>query len=381
MNGKYYFLKEKYINQAPEKNEVNWFDLSPNMYLSIVSKNKNILRSVRKLILEFGKNPGINPRISGVLISSKKGILPIHFPIILDSNSYYTLYALMISEGSFKTEFALNVPEKEFHEMFKKNLEALISKDIRLLKDLNHNVPRSRAPNIIRNILPFSNHLPRNIFLNKEFARNYLRVVFEAEGCPIFDVKRRKKYIKLSRNSDVSCLFKEQDLPPEKRIFINQIKKDFNEQYYKIAQNPDELILGEHLILKYFFDIDSTLKLESVRLNKLGSRKGKISAKWVLYIYSGEDLEKFNKEIKFLSKNKNKICYQMLKTIPSRRKQYFVLEIMKKVQIGDTFKIRDFNREMKKLGYSSPAKFVWDYWKNKKIIEKVSRGNYKLLLN
>jgi len=36
---------------------------------------------------------------------------------------------------------------------------------------------------------------------------------------------------------------------------------------------------------------------------------------------------------------------------------------------------------MKKLGYVSPQKFLWDYHKNKKVIEKIGRGKYKLIVN
>ena len=111
----------------------------------------------------------------------------------------------------------------------------------------------------------------------------------------------------------------------------------------------------------------------------MGNRKGKISAKLVLYIYSGEDIEKFHKKIGFISKNKIKKSREMIEKIPSRRKQYSALEIMKKVQKDGIFKVNEFNNEMKKIGYVSPQKFVWDYWKNKEIIQRVNRGRYQIL--
>ena len=71
----------------------------------------------------------------------------------------------------------------------------------------------------------------------------------------------------------------------------------------------------------------------------------------------------------------------MLKKIPSRKKQYTALNIMKKIQKENIFSTKEFNKEMKKLGYVSPQKFIWDYWKNKKIIERVKIGEYRLLIN
>lgn len=147
----------------------------------------------------------------------------------------------------------------------------------------------------------------------------------------------------------------------------------------QIIENPPSLILGEHLLLKHLFNIDSSLKLECIRLNKLGNRKGKISAKWVLFIYSGEDIKKFNKEIGFLSKGKIIKCAEMLHMIPSRKKQYFALEIMNQCNKNNEFTAKKFNSEMKKLGYTSPQKFIWDYWKNKKVICRIGRGRYRII--
>jgi hypothetical protein len=286
----------------------------------------------------------------------------------------------MISEGSYRTEFSLNVPEKEFHQIFKESLKTLISKKILIKKDFNNNHERSRAPTITRYLLPFPNHLPLVLFKNKDFAREYLRIAFESEGGPIFDLSMSKKYIKMSRSNSVANLFPNHNLIEGKRLFVKEIKKYYLKQYELMIRNPDDLILGEHILLKYWFGIDSVLKLESIRLNKLGNRKGKISAKWVLYIYGGDDLEKFRDEIGFLTKNKKKKCDEMLEKIPSRKKQYTALSIMKKIQKGNIFSSKEFNKEMKKLGYVSPQKFIWDYQRNKKIIARIKRGEYRLLV-
>jgi len=374
MINNYYNNLNRYLAR-PYKKEINWFDLPETMYLLVKDK----IISIKKLILLEGRNVAINKQILGVLVSSKKGILKMKFPINLDQASYFKIYALMISEGSIRTEFSLNVPEAIFHKLFYRNLKELISKNIKISKDFNHGFERSRAPAIIRNLIPLEEYLPKSIFFNKKYAKEYLKIAFEAEGCPIYNLRRSKKYIKVSRNSDITSLFKKKLLPPEKRIFIKEIKQNFPREYQHIILSPPPLILGEHLLLKHCFNIDSTLKVECIRANKVGNRKGGISSKWVLYIYGGEDLRKFCKEVSFISKRKKDICREMLKNIPSRKKQYFALEIMGMVAKNKVFSAKIFNKEMKKRGYTSPAKFIWDYNKNKKIIKRLSRGKYQII--
>ena len=378
MNNTYYSQLNKYLENASNILEINWFDLPLPIYLLLKDSNKLI--TIKKLIKNYGKDKKLNGKIHGIKTSIKGGILGINFPINLNQESYIKLYALMISEGSIRTEFSLNVPEKEFHDIFEENLKKIISEKIIIKKDFNKGFERSRAPAIIRYLLPFSDCLPQILFKNKEFAREYLKIVFEAEGCPIFNLKKHKKYIKLSRNSDASKLFiKEKSLPSEERIFINKIKQDYPVQYIKLIKKPGYLILGEHLLLKHWFNIDSTLKLENIRSNRLGNRKGKITVKWVLYIYSGEDIERFNKDVGFISTSKQKKCKAMLEKIPSRKKQYTALKVMKNIQKRNVFSAEEFNKKMKIIGYVSPQKFLWDYWKNKKLIERIGRGRYKLI--
>ena len=377
MNNTYYSHLDNYMKNSPKIVELNWFDLPQTIYLFLKDSSKLI--TIKKLIENYGRDKRLNKKIKGIQISPKKGILNLHFPIDLNQDAYIKLYALMISEGSIRTEFSLNVPEKEFHQIFEENLKKLISEKILIKTDFNSNFERSRAPAIMRYLIPISNRLPEILFKNKEFARDYLKIVFEAEGCPIFNLEKHKKYIKLSRNSDVSKLFRsEKSLPEEERIFINKIKQDYKVQYNQLIKKPDSLILGEHLLLKYWFNIDSTLKLENIRLNSLGNRKGKISAKWVIYIYSGEDIEKFDNEIGFISESKKEKCKKMIKNIPSRRKQYTALEIMWDIQKKRVFSASKFNQKMKIMGYISPQKFLWDYWRNKKLIKRVGKGQYKL---
>ena len=290
--------------------------------------HSNKLITVNKLIDSYRNNKSLNNKIIGIKLSSRGDLLKLNFPIDLDNESYFKLYALMISEGSIRTEFSLNVPESEFHKIFDECIKRLISKEIIIKKDFNNNFERSRAPAVIRYLIPIKDHLPYNLFSNREFAREYLKIVFEAEGCPIFNLTKSKKYIKLSRNNDVSNLFnKETSLPEQKRVFIKKIKENYKKQYDQLIKNPPPLILGEYLLLKHCFDVDSSLRLENICLNKIGNRKGKITSQWVIYIYSGEDLKKFNNQIGFISNSKIHKCNEMIEKIPSHNKQYTALNM------------------------------------------------------
>ena len=374
---------QDYIRNAPLLKEFHWFNLLKGTRVLILPMHDHSVQptniiTVKRLILLYGKNKKLNNQIIGIKPGNNKPIFDISFPLRFKSIEYIRLYALMLSEGSFKTEFSLNVPEEEFHFLFRNTLKKLISENISISIDFNHHVKRSRGPSIFRCIFPFHDHLPKILFKNKQFAKEYLRIAFEAEGSPIIHVQTHKRYIKLSRNYDVSHLFPSIDVLVEgKRIYLHELKKKFSNILKKILSLPHITLLGEQILLKYFFDIDSILKLESIRLNKVDNRCGKISAKWVLYIYAN-NINKFINLVGFISNQKRNICNEMLK-IPARRPQYFALEIMKVVSKKDVFKTVDFEHQMKKLGYVTPNKFLWDYSKNRRIIKKVSKESYKIL--
>ena len=181
MNNTYYQKMKKYINKCSTKQKINWYDLSKSCYLLMNQNddNQQRVKLIKKLVIENGKNKKLNQNIMGIRISMKKGFLKLKLPINLNHIEYVRLYSLMLSEGSFKKEFSINVPEKFFHQIFKNSLKKLISNNILIKKDFNNNHERSRAPSIIRNILPFPNHLSLILFKNKDFAREYLRIAFE----------------------------------------------------------------------------------------------------------------------------------------------------------------------------------------------------------
>ena len=52
---------------------------------------------------------------------------------------------------------------------------------------------------------------------------------------------------------------------------------------------------------------------------------------------------------------------------------------LKSISNKSVFKVSDFNYKMRELGYKSPQKFIWHYSKNKQLIEKVSRGVYRII--
>ena len=146
--------------------------------------------------------------------------------------------------------------------------------------------------------------------------------------------------------------------------------------FTKIEKYPPKTLLGESILLKKHFNINNTITLEAIKKNKTSLRAGKITARWVLLIYA-ENVEKFIHKINFISDNKKKKCEEMLK-IKTNLSQYSSLKLMKEIAKGNVFLSRDFTNAMKKKGYVSPFKYIWDY-KRKGLIEKVSRGRYKII--
>jgi len=138
-----------------------------------------------------------------------------------------------------------------------------------------------------------------------------------------------------------------------------------------------KILLLEQILLKQHFDIDSKITLEAIRSNKTSLRCGKISARWVLLIYAN-NINKFVKEIGFISKRKNKKLEEM-KKIRGNNPQYSTLKIIQKItDKRGYFYRKDFIQEMKKLGYKSPSCYLWRFH-YKRLIKRIKFGYYKIL--
>lgn len=61
----------------------------------------------------------------------------------------------------------------------------------------------------------------------------------------------------------------------------------------------------------------------------------------------------------------------------SNKPAFFALRIMGNVSDKNIFRAKDFNQEMKKIGYTTPQKYIWAYTK-KRLIKRIQRGYYKL---
>jgi len=231
---------------------------------------------------------------------------------------------------------------------------------------------RSRVPAIARYLVPIPDFIPGFVFENVGFARSYLLVAFEAEGCVIVDLKKSKKYIKLSRYVDVTKFIK-QNIPLQKRFYKSQLPVKLVK---KIESLPPPLLLGEYYLLKNVFDINCTLKFEAIRHNKVSNRAGKISARWVLYIYNN-NVRMFIEKIGFISENKKKKSFEAL-TINDGGEKFSVFFIMKKISLEGYFSRKIFVEKMISKGYISPGCFIYRYEK-KGLIRRVSRGNYKII--
>ena len=129
-------------------------------------------------------------------------------------------------------------------------------------------------------------------------------------------------------------------------------------------------------MLKTFFDIDNIIKLEAIRLNKTEFRRGKLSARWVLYIYA-DNINRFIEKIGFISKRKSEICKRMMK-ISARRQQFFVLNLITNIQKDSYFTRKELFKVMKKYGYKSPQAYLWRYEK-KGLIKRTGKGRYKII--
>lgn len=369
---------EEYLKIAPCKTRIHYWDLPENVSVGFRSiprrmKIKRNVITIRKLIKKVGKNDDIEKEIN--FIGKRK--IKIKLPVNLNNINYVRLYALMITEGSTKTQFNIHVPEREFHELFRKSLINIFGRQIEefIICKEQKGIPRSKAPSIIRFLLPTPNVIPKIIFQNKRFSREYLRIVFEAEGSPIF--VGNKRYISLKRNSDTKPLLNENlNYPIGKRIYFKQLIKDHPLFAQKIKENPDKLTIGEKILLKEYFDINTTILPECIRINKTDFRcGGKISIKWDIYIYA-RNVNSFIKKIGFLSKSKVRKSERMLK-FSGQREQFFAFEIMKKLSKNNIFTTSKFVEEMKKLGYKSPRSYIWRY-KNSGKINKIERGKYNI---
>ena len=237
----------------------------------------------------YGKDLEINKLITFLLNwRNKQHKVNVSFPLSLIKDDYVKLYSLMLSEGSFRNEFKLQVPEKEFHNMFKVSLKNLFG-DMLITKRVYNGVPFTMAPAKISHLLPIPKHIPKFILENKEFARIYLRIAFEAEGS--LHLYKHKtgthRRIKLSRNIGIDNLV-DKKLPYKEgiRVYRGILKKEFPEPLNKITENPCSIILGEFYMLRKHFGVEARIDPEYIRINKTSHRRGKISVKWTLTIHA-----------------------------------------------------------------------------------------------
>ncbi|WXG44060.1 MAG: hypothetical protein WED04_08515 [Promethearchaeati archaeon SRVP18_Atabeyarchaeia-1] len=374
---------EEYANTAPNVRRTHYWDLGPSILVGfnrlpegLQSKTGSI--SVKKL-LGLGGRRKTEDSISyipvrGVRQKTRK--LRIRLPLNLDNLDYVRIYAVMLSEGSFRTEFRLHVPEEVFHGILSSSLRNLLGKQLLhfMHKTKSRNVPRTRFPSAIRYLLPIPERIPRFILHNKEFCREYLRIAFEAEGSP--SNSKSKRYIHLVRTTDVSDFTRELDISVGQKVTFGQLKRTHPKLANLVLANPPPTLLGEHLVLLHHFKIQSTVAPESIRRNKTSLRRGKISAKWSLNIYS-EDLPRFAHEIGFLPRNKNSRVTKMLKVRGRRRKLSSFNQVIKHLQRGGIFLTKDFASKMREMGYKSPSAYLSRY-KKRGLIESTEVGVYRI---
>lgn len=366
-----YVLDDEVLNNYYEKSSnpiCNPLNLPPTVLLRLKDNRSFFtLNKLKEKVIDISDINGM--KIRGKIINFK-------FPICLKNINYVKLYSLMASEGSCKTEFALHVREKDFHLMYKECMEKIFTnnKDNLVTCKLNKGFLRSRVSTLFRFLLPIPDYIPKFIFNNKKYAKEYLKIAFEAEGSPIFNLERNKKYIKLTRNTDVTSLVNNSNFLLGKRVYINKLRTLSN--YNKILSNPPALLVGEGILLK-MFDIESKIVLEACRKNKTAFRKGKISSRWVLYIYAN-NVKKFAEEIGFISNSKNKKLQEML-LYNFNKPHYSAINLMRDIADNNVFSRKKFVYEMKKIGYKSPGCYLSRYL-DYGFIDRISYGIYKILV-
>jgi len=371
---------EEYVASAPNKTKIHYWELPPSICVTLhrIPSNLKLHRrsiTIGTLVSKFGKNSSIEKYISGIYNwRRKKYKIDTTFPINLNNKEYVIIYAIMVSEGCSKSEFSLHVPENEFHSFLISSLKKLFSNKIPFTQSVNRNVLRTRISNVIKYLIPIPKHIPKVILKNKEFARIYLRFVFEAEGSPI--LTGSKRYISMRRSVDVSdILLGKVKYSIGKRIPFGKFKKEYQCLADLVYNKPPPTLVGEHLLLKHYFGINSTIGPECIQINKT-PRIGKITAKWSLFIYA-DSLERFLNEIGFITCRKKGIAEKMLK-VSTRKGKFFAFDIIKKIQKNGIFKRSDFIKEMKKYGYKNSQTFLWRYVK-KNLIERIDYGIYKII--
>ena len=277
----------------------------------------------------------------------------------------------MLSEGDYRNAFRLQVPEKELHQIFFDSIKNLfLRNDFSKIYSINENgIPRSTASSILRYLIPIPRIIPKFILDNKEFAKNYLRIAFESEGSVL-----SKGIVQLSRSTELPNDLKFKGEIGE-RIFIGSIRRDYPSLYFKLVSYLPMTLVGEYLMLKHHFGIQSKIIPESVRINKTTARRGKYSAKWKLLITS-TNKNRFVKEIGFVSRVKTDKAVKVL-GIPTRNKKFFAFGVMKEISRKGIFTRENLVKKLKDT-YKYPQSFIQNY-ERIGIIKRVGKGKYKIV--
>ncbi|MBU3896936.1 MAG: hypothetical protein KJ697_03320 [Nanoarchaeota archaeon] len=364
---------KQYVQLAPIIGKIHYWDLPKEITINLKTKEKMKLKNLLNL---YGKDKYIEKKIEAISHAGNK--MHISFPLKLRNIDYVKLYALMISEGYFKREFSIHVPEEEFHSIFKNTLKNIFNQNVINAQNLVVSCFKTRATKFIRYLIPIPEYIPRFIVKSKDYSREYLKIAFEAEAYPHYSTPRTgiKRYIKLARSVDISDIAKEVKYEESKRISFGKLKREYPAIIKKIDKRPPVTLLGEYYMLQEHFNIFSVMKPDSLRVNKTEYKRGKISMRWCLYIYS-DSLDKFIREINFITKRKKLITAKM-KKVKGQKRKFSTVKIMKLVSKNNIFITKDVVKKMKELGYKSPYSFIWKY--NKRgIIKKISRGKYKII--
>lgn len=266
---------------------------------------KTLKKILNSLYLDYSE---FNRYILG--FHGKKLIFKIKFPIKLNKPESAILVAAFMSDGNNQSEHP-----------FYSNVDFLGKKILKNTQSFIPNIPweirndKLRFHSILSRILlklnvPIGNKVilnpkvPKFIYQNKKYIKEYLTQVFDDEGHAPTKISRK---IVLGRSVALDDLSKKfiSTLVYKKKIYFNSLSKKIK----SIVNNQPPNLLKEEFELLKRFKIKSSLRCRGIT-----KYLDRISADWVVEIAGKENIYKFNKYVGFSHPSKVKQTNLYLKS-------------------------------------------------------------------
>ena len=211
-------------------------------------------------------------------------------------------------------------------------------------------------------------YLPRDILLGgREMQAAYLRRVFDDEAYMRFDLRHKKRTIRLVRSADITGKIGRPKIP-EQWVRIRDLPKTLKHN----------LLEGEVLLLSNF-GIKTKTYPDGIYLSK----RNNITAKWKIELGNQDSLQIFHRHINFTVNDKKEklskaITSYQHKKLPNGEGKKHALEVMQRFyKEKGHFTFGEVGREIVKTGRSFDlAGRYLKYFCENGIIKKTKRGEY-----